>query len=306
MTAAAARKLQKDIEVVLKKVDDGMDEFEEVWEQATTSTNPAQKEKLGEELKRSINKLQRFRAQIREWIGQNDVKSKDKLEDARKKIENDMQRFKEFERDLKMKAFSTCALAKDEDLQIEEAEKVKSQEWLVQTIQTLEKHLEEYDGDLEILNNKKSLSSDEKSRSAEIKIWQERHRWHSKKLELLLRALYNDNLDLTYLAVIRESVDVYLECHTDQDYYHDEGLYECFDLAEFEQSVSAPQTPVADSTPTAKDPATPTGKEELAKKGKDKKERKKDEKKDRKREAREEKKSSQYFASISHIQGDWR
>mmetsp|Transcript_103295 Transcript_103295/g.179202 ORF Transcript_103295/g.179202 Transcript_103295/m.179202 type:complete len:848 (+) Transcript_103295:118-2661(+) len=294
MTAAAARKLQKDIEVVLKKVEDGMEEFGEVWEQATTATNPAQKEKLGEELKRSINKLQRFRAQIREWIGQNDVKSncKDKLEEARKKIEQDMQQFKEFERDLKMKAFSTCALAKADDLEIEEAEKVKNQEWLTTTIQTLEKHLEEYDGDLEILNNKKSLSSDEKARSAQIKIWQERHRWHSKKLELLLRALYNDNLDLTDLAVIRESVDVYLECHADQDYYHDEGLYDCFDLAEYEQSVSAPQTPVADSTPAAKDPATPTGKEELTKKGKDKKERKKDEKKDRKREAREEKKAA--------------
>merc|ERR1712190_634546 len=119
-SAAAARKLQKDIDVVLKKVDDGIDEFSTVWEQATTSSNSGQKEKLGEELKRSINKLQRLRAQIREWIGQTDSKnsSKDKLEDARRRIENDMQRFKDFERDLKTKAFSTCALAKADELDI--------------------------------------------------------------------------------------------------------------------------------------------------------------------------------------------
>lgn len=127
MTAAAVRKLQKDIEVALKKVDDGIEEFDHVWEQATTSSNSTQKEKLGEELKKSINKLQRLRVQIREWIGQSDIKTnfKDKLEDARKRIEADMQRFKEFERDLKTKAFSACALAKGDELDLEEVEKRK-------------------------------------------------------------------------------------------------------------------------------------------------------------------------------------
>jgi len=174
MTAAAARKLQKDIDVVLKKVEDGLDEFNEVWDQATTSSNASQKEKLGEELKRAINKLQRFRAQIREWIGQSEVKSKDKLEDARKRIESNMQRFKEFERDLKTKAFSTCALAKDDELDIEEAEKIKYQEWLVNTIQALNDQLDEFEADLLVFENKKSLSNDDKSRSAELKVLQER------------------------------------------------------------------------------------------------------------------------------------
>lgn len=125
MTAAAARKMQKEIENVLKKVDDGIGEFGEYWEQATATASSQQKEKLGEELKRSINKLQRLRAQIREWISQSGVQSnsKDKLEDARRRIEHDMQRFKDFERELKIKAFSTCALARADELEIEELEK---------------------------------------------------------------------------------------------------------------------------------------------------------------------------------------
>merc|ERR1712050_201597 len=104
-----------------------------------SATNHAVKEKLGEELKKSINKLQRLRVQIREWIGQTDIKnnSKEKLEDARKRIENDMQRFKEFERDLKTKAFSSCALAKADELELEEAEERKYQEWLGTSIQQI-------------------------------------------------------------------------------------------------------------------------------------------------------------------------
>mmetsp|Transcript_24883 Transcript_24883/g.29344 ORF Transcript_24883/g.29344 Transcript_24883/m.29344 type:complete len:88 (+) Transcript_24883:80-343(+) len=45
---------------------------------------------------------------MRDWLGSNAVPSnlKDKLEDGRKLIENDMSRFKDFEREFKTKAFS--------------------------------------------------------------------------------------------------------------------------------------------------------------------------------------------------------
>merc|ERR1712048_365544 len=116
-------------------------------------SSAAQREKYGEELKRSINKLQRLRAQIREWIGQSDIKnnSKDKLEEARRRIEADMQRFKDFERDLKTKAFSTCALAKEDELELEEVEKMKNQDWLATTIQSLNDSNDQFDADLEML-----------------------------------------------------------------------------------------------------------------------------------------------------------
>jgi len=288
MTAAAARKLQKDIDVVLKKVEDGIDEFDMVWEQATTSSNNAQKEKLGEELKRSINKLQRLRAQIREWIAQSDIKnnSKDKLEEARKRIENDMQRFKEFERDLKTKAFSTCALAKADELELEEAEKIRYQEWLVSTIQVFNDQQDELEADLEALGNKKSMSNDERGRQTQLKLWQERHRWHINKLELILRALDNNSIDMTDLAVVRESVEVYIDNHEDPDYGHDDSLYDCFDLTEFEEKVVKPRSP---STDTPKENSTASSKEEPQKKGKEKEKRKKDDKKDRKKEERDKK-----------------
>eukprot|EP00448_Togula_jolla_P011337 CAMPEP_0170598378 /NCGR_PEP_ID=MMETSP0224-20130122/16216_1 /TAXON_ID=285029 /ORGANISM="Togula jolla, Strain CCCM 725" /LENGTH=952 /DNA_ID=CAMNT_0010922927 /DNA_START=52 /DNA_END=2910 /DNA_ORIENTATION=+ len=286
MTAAAARKLQKDIDVALKKVDDGIDEFSHVWEQATTSSSNSQKEKLGEELKKSINKLQRLRVQIREWIAQTDMKnnSKDKLEDARRRIENDMQRFKEFERDLKTKAFSACALAKSDELELEEAEKRKYEEWLVSTIQALNDQKDEFEADHEIIVNKKSPSADEKSRLAALRASQERHQWHIKKLELILRALDNDAIDMTDLALVMDSVEYYLQAHDDPDYQHDEGLYECFDLQEMEDRTSMSRTP---TDPAAKESALASIKEEPQRRSKEKEKRKKEDKKEKKKEERE-------------------
>eukprot|EP00442_Polarella_glacialis_P017057 CAMPEP_0115055730 /NCGR_PEP_ID=MMETSP0227-20121206/4807_1 /TAXON_ID=89957 /ORGANISM="Polarella glacialis, Strain CCMP 1383" /LENGTH=850 /DNA_ID=CAMNT_0002440339 /DNA_START=75 /DNA_END=2627 /DNA_ORIENTATION=- len=283
MTAAAARKLQKDIETVLKKGNEGLDEFSEYWDQATSARDPASKEKLGEELKKSINKLQRLRAQMREWIAQSTVPQglKDKLEEARKKIEGDMQRFKDFERDLKTKAFSTSALVKGDELELEEAEKIQYQDWLARTIQSLKDQLDMFEADLEVLGSKKSLSSDEKSRQAQLRALQERHRWHTKKLEQLLRAVDNDAVEISDLAVVRDSVDMYAETAQDGDAYHDEGLYDCFDLTEFEERAVHVMTPQETAPKECSTPAS--SKEEPQKRAKDKDKRAKD-KKDKKKD----------------------
>merc|ERR1711972_90017 len=206
---------------------------------------------------------------------------KDKLEDARRRIENDMQRFKEFERDLKTKAFSTCALAKADELELEEAEKMKYQDWLASTIQQLNDQLDAFDADLELLGNKKSLSNDDKSRSSQLKTFQERHRWHIKKLELILRAVDNDAIDMSDLAVIKESVELYVDSHQDQDYYHDEGLYDCFeslDLTAYEEQAPKPRSP----TEALKEATcgTPVSSKEEPRKSKDKEKQRKEAKKD--------------------------
>jgi CCR4-NOT transcription complex subunit 3 len=105
--------------------------------------------------------------------------------------------------------------------------------------------MEEFEADLEILMNKKSLSGDDKDRMAWTRTQQERHQWHTKKLELILRALDNDAVDVTDLAIVRESVEVYIDMYQDPDYPHDETLYDCFDLAAFEEAAK-PRTPSMD------------------------------------------------------------
>lgn len=51
------------------------------------STNQTQKEKLEQDLKTQIKKLQRLRDQIKTWLQSNDIKDKQPLTDNRKIIE---------------------------------------------------------------------------------------------------------------------------------------------------------------------------------------------------------------------------
>merc|ERR1711972_1308371 len=155
-----------------------------------------------------------------------------------------MQRFKELERELKTKAFSTNALNRDDELELEEAEKIKYQEWLASTIQNLNDQLDQFEADLEILANKRSLSSEDKARQGQFKTLQEQHRWHIKKLEQLLRAVDNDAVDLSDVALVRDSIDFYVDNNQEPDCYHDETVYDCFDLVEYEEkAVTMPRSP---------------------------------------------------------------
>lgn len=64
-----------------------MSEFDAIYEKIEQSTNPAQKEKLEDQLKREIKKLQRLRDQIKTWATGNDIKDKAPLLEQRKLIE---------------------------------------------------------------------------------------------------------------------------------------------------------------------------------------------------------------------------
>lgn len=285
MTAAATRKLKNEIETVLKKVDDGIEEFADCWSQAT-SANSQQKERLGEELKKSINKLQRFRAQIREWLSQSCVmtEAKDKLEEARKRVEHDMQRFKDFERDLKTKAFSTCSLQRGGDYEGEDGEKLKHQDWLSSAIQSLNDQLDLFEADLERLSTKRSLGTEDKDKQTNAKTLQERFRWHVGKLECLLRAVDNDAIDLPEVANIREGVEHYVQNGQEEvDMYFDDTMYDAFDLTELEEKALRPKLPAVEKEPPGT-PGSSAGKEDVLKKTAKEKDKKKDDKKSKKKE----------------------
>lgn len=65
-----------------------MTTFESIYDKLNQSSNPSQKEKLEDSLKKEIKKLQRSRDQIKAWAAQNDIKDKKPLLDHRKLIES--------------------------------------------------------------------------------------------------------------------------------------------------------------------------------------------------------------------------
>ena len=72
----AARKLQTEIDRTFKKVSEGVELFEGLYDKLQTSSNQGQKEKLESDLKTQIKKLQRLRDQIKVWLQSNEIKDK--------------------------------------------------------------------------------------------------------------------------------------------------------------------------------------------------------------------------------------
>src|SRR5690242_19784308 len=83
----AGRKLQQEIDKTFKKVDEGIEEFNSIYDKIYSSQNASQKDKLEEHLKREIKKLQKHRDQIKSWAAGNDIKDKNPLLEQRKRIE---------------------------------------------------------------------------------------------------------------------------------------------------------------------------------------------------------------------------
>lgn len=76
-----------EIDKTLKTVTQGVEVFEQTFEKLGHASNTTQKDKLENDLKTQIKKLQRMRDQIKAWLGSSDIKDKTSLLDNRKLIE---------------------------------------------------------------------------------------------------------------------------------------------------------------------------------------------------------------------------
>jgi Not1 N-terminal domain, CCR4-Not complex component len=85
--AMAARKLQMEIDKCYKKVAEGVQQFESIYDKIQQTSNASQKEKLEDALKKEIKKLQRSRDQIKSWAASSEIKDKKQLLEHRKLIE---------------------------------------------------------------------------------------------------------------------------------------------------------------------------------------------------------------------------
>ncbi|CAO3656974.1 unnamed protein product [Mucor hiemalis] len=81
------KKLQSEIDRLLKKVSEGVETFEAIFDKIHYTDNSNQKDKYEQDLKKEIKKLQRLRDQIKTWLSSNDIKDKRALLENRKLIE---------------------------------------------------------------------------------------------------------------------------------------------------------------------------------------------------------------------------
>ncbi|EEF36934.1 conserved hypothetical protein [Ricinus communis] len=212
----ASRKLQGEIDRVLKKVQEGVDVFDSIWNKVYDTDNANQKEKFEADLKKEIKKLQRYRDQIKTWIQSSEIKDKkvsasyeQALVDARKLIEREMERFKICEKETKTKAFSKEGLGQQPKTDPKEKAKSETRDWLNNVVGELESQIDSFEAEMEGLSVKKGKTRPPRLMHLETSI--SRHKSHIMKLELILRLLDNDELSPEQVNDVKDFLDDYVE-----------------------------------------------------------------------------------------------
>ncbi|XP_078728936.1 CCR4-NOT transcription complex subunit 3-like isoform X2 [Lampetra fluviatilis] len=247
---ADKRKLQAEIDRCLKKVSEGVEIFEDIWQKVHNAANINQKEKYEADLKKEIKKLQRLRDQIKTWLTSNDIKDKRQLIENRKLIELQMERFKVVERETKTKAYSKEGLGSAVKVDPAQKEREEISQWLTNTIDNLNMQVDQFESEVESLSivSKKKKSEKEKADRVEVlKRQLERHRWHVGKLETLLRMLDNQTVEVDAIRKIRDDVEYYADSSQDPDFEENEFIYDDINMDEIGLAAVLATSPVSNS-----------------------------------------------------------
>jgi CCR4-NOT transcription complex subunit 3 len=204
--------------------------FEAIWDKMQATSHQTQKEKLEQDLKTQIKKLQRLRDQIKTWLQSNEVKDKTTLTDTRKLIETvrpgsevwlrltplqQMERFKACEKEMKTKAFSKEGLSLQAKLDPKEQLKIEVAGWVANMVDELGRQVEGTEAEMETLAGaKKKSAKSGGGRAAELDQLNDRRKWHINRLELILRLLENGNLEPDSVSATKEDIAYFVESNT--------------------------------------------------------------------------------------------
>ena len=266
---AANRKLQQTVEATLRKVDEGLAEFEQYWKKVEEAPNPSQREKAQSDLKREIKKLQRFRDDIMKWASSSEVKDKLPLQESRRKIEIEMEKFKAYERESKTKPFSYMGLQMGEKLDASDIKRQEKREEIEEFVATLQQQLDAYQVDWETISARKKKS--DQPRLDDLKKKTTQHGYHLLNLELLLRKMDNEDVELDDLDMVTDNLQLYLSDHDTPDYIHDEEFYgflnlnDSVDASYYRPALNRPRSESADAEAAAEEERKRKEREQRAK-----------------------------------------
>eukprot|EP00599_Poterioochromonas_sp_BG-1_P012141 CAMPEP_0173158226 /NCGR_PEP_ID=MMETSP1105-20130129/16190_1 /TAXON_ID=2985 /ORGANISM="Ochromonas sp., Strain BG-1" /LENGTH=737 /DNA_ID=CAMNT_0014076033 /DNA_START=186 /DNA_END=2399 /DNA_ORIENTATION=+ len=252
---AANRKLQGEIQQVLKKIEEGVEIFDETMSKVYAAETQALKEKFEADLKKEIKKLQRLRDQVKNWIGSNEVKDKGQLTEAKKLIETKMELFKICEKDTKTKAYSKEGLAREARVDPKDAAREEKRQWLNDCIEQLQDFINTVEAEKEKAANIKVKGKNKENNLEKFDNRIQKHKWHMAKIELIMRLLDSEELDPSSLDNIKDSLEYYIETAAEDDgalgVEHEFDIYEDLDLDSFtSNSFEISPRPAQTETPS--------------------------------------------------------
>lgn len=212
---------------VFKKILEGLEIFDTLYERHENASG-SQKDKLENDLKKEIKKLQRFREQVKNWQAANEIKDKDQLLEHRRLVEIAMEKYKVVEKGSKTKAYSDQSLAAVDTPTIDN----EAIEFVKQSLDSLQQQIESVEAEIEKLQpskkGKKNVHNEEQKKEFEELL--KDHHWHTEKLEIVLRLLQNEILSVDDVMNISEDITYYLDENRSPDFMFDDTIYDELDL----------------------------------------------------------------------------
>ncbi|CAD5215916.1 unnamed protein product [Bursaphelenchus okinawaensis] len=249
---AEKRKLLNEMEKCFKKVDEGVDLFQDIMDKMAEANSDNQREKLQDDLKKEIKKLQRLRDQIKGWQNSSDIKDKDKLFHYRKVIEGKMETFKDVERENKTKPHSKQGLSAEEKLDPKEREKADVLDWLNSQIRKIQDVVDRTESKIEAISSasdggrkrgRKNDQNHEKEALAELQKQLDRVKYDLEMLEVCMRGINNEKVNIKdVVSKLKDPLEMYVDAmdpdnDDDPTMLEPDEIYEELRLHEYSEFV---------------------------------------------------------------------
>lgn len=239
----STRKLQQEFDKTNKKITEGLSVFDDIYDKLTTSELNSLKEKLENDLKKEIKKLQRSRDQLKQWLGDSSIKlDKNLLQENRTKIEHAMDQFKDLEKFSKIKQFSNEGL----ELQNQksrfskfndpaDAKKKEACDYISDIIDQINQQnegleLETHQYTVQLKKSKFSALHSIQAAIDDLRYKIDRNNGHLTQLEKILRSIENEKLDPEKVDDIKDDLDYYVETNQEDDYVEYDDFYDQLEI----------------------------------------------------------------------------
>lgn len=192
----------------------------------------SQKEKLENDLKREIKKLQKNRELIKNWQLNDTVEvvvTRNKLQEYRKMVEEAMEKYKEVEKSSKMKSFSnqSIMLASLEESQNLSKEAIEVIGFIEESIEEVSTQIETLELEYDKLSGKKiKKNSSVESERQEIENFLNIDKFHLERFEKIIEYIKQKQIDPNLVLKIKDDITFYLESNQEPDFIDDETLYD--------------------------------------------------------------------------------
>lgn len=143
-----------------------------------------------------------------------------------------MEAFKAVEKEMKTKAFSKEGLLINAKQDPKEQEKEELRDFLGNMVEELGRQIEEAEAETDALQaqSKKKKDNAKAERVSELENRTERHKWHQDKMEMLMRALANDDAEPDDVKDVQEDIQHYVDNNREVDFFEDDTIYDSFKL----------------------------------------------------------------------------